>query len=151
MLNLSESCREAIRAHGESTFPEECCGTLLGRDSEDGTREIVEAVAAPNAAFTKRRRLYLLDPQSLLDAERTARQRGLAVLGIYHSHPDGPARPSEVDRQHAWPFWSYLIISIRSGLDAGMQSWRLRRDRSGFDEEVLRPGQSDQRRSRVAG
>jgi proteasome lid subunit RPN8/RPN11 len=139
MLNLSNSCRESIRAHGEGAFPEECCGAMLGRDREDGTREIVDLIAAPNTVTAQRRRRYLLDPKVLLAAERTARRRGLDLLGIYHSHPDHPSTPSELDRQHAWPCWSYVILSVRDGCDAGLQSWRLRDDRSRFDEEEIEP------------
>lgn len=139
MLNLSKSCRESIRAHGEDAFPEECCGAMLGRDREDGTREIVDVIAAPNTVTAQRRRRYLLDPEVLLAAERTAHRRGLDLLGIYHSHPDHPSTPSETDKQHAWPFWSYVILSVRDGRDAGLQSWRLRDDRSRFDEEEIEP------------
>ena len=134
---VNQSCRDDMSAHAEDTFPEECCGTMLGRELEDGSREIVQVIRVENTKGENRERRFLIDPRSLLQAERTAKDAGLDVLGIYHSHPDHPSKWSEFDRVHAMPFWSYLIISCIKGKTANIQSWRLREDRSSFDEEEL--------------
>ena len=81
--------------------------------------------------------LFRIDDQDYLAAERQARAAGLALLGFYHSHPDHPAVPSQYDLDHAWPFFSYIIVSVRDGVPEDMTSWRLREDRSGFDPEEL--------------
>jgi len=82
-----------------------------------------------------------LDPDvyelTQLEAERQARAEGLDVLGIVHSHPDHPAEPSSFDLEHAWPYYSYMIVSVSGGAAADQRSWRLRDDRSGFDPERL--------------
>jgi proteasome lid subunit RPN8/RPN11 len=69
--------------------------------------------------------------------ERYARERGLDVIGNYHSHPDHPAIPSQFDLDHAWPTWSYIIVSVREGLGADLRSWEMEADRSRFNEEEL--------------
>ncbi|MEZ4272623.1 MAG: M67 family metallopeptidase [Myxococcota bacterium] len=136
-VQLPETCREAIYTHGEKTFPEECCGTLLGRDGADNVRQIVRVLPIDNTKGDNRQRRYLIDPRALLAAEKEARACGLDVVGIYHSHPNHPSQASEFDRQHAMPYWSYVIVSIMDGKRAALQSWRLRDDRSLFDEETI--------------
>jgi len=76
---------------------------------------------------------FLIGPRDILNAEREARRAGLDVLGFYHSHPDSPARPSEFDREHAWPWYTYLIISIENGEAGPLNGWQLRDDRSGYE------------------
>jgi proteasome lid subunit RPN8/RPN11 len=71
------------------------------------------------------------------EAEKSASAQGLEVIGWYHSHPDHPARPSEYDRDHAWPWYSYIIVNVRAGVAQDMTSWRLKDDRSGFLEEKI--------------
>lgn len=136
-LHLADNCRLAICAHAERSFPEECCGTMLGRDRDDGTREVTAVLPVENVKGENRERRYLIDPKALLLAEREARTRGLDVVGIYHSHPNHPSQASEFDRDHAMPYWSYVIVSCTDGKSQQMQSWRLRDDRSVFDEEPL--------------
>ncbi len=136
-MHLPKSARDAITEHAERTYPEECCGALLGRDREDGVREIVEILTVENTKDENRARRYLIEPQALLAAEKTARQKKLDVVGIYHSHPDHPSRPSDFDRDHAMPFWSYIIVSCQKGKVTALQSWLLREDRSQFDEEPV--------------
>ena len=72
--------------------------------------------------------------------DREARAAGLDIVGYYHSHPDHPSRPSDFDRDHAWPDQSYLIVAVAGGKPASVQSWRLRDDRSAFDEEAIEEG-----------
>ncbi len=136
-LSLPEDCKAAIERHAERTFPEECCGAMLGRDREDGVREIVEILEIDNTKDENRERRFLIDPREVLNAEKAAHAKGLDVLGIYHSHPNHPSRPSDFDRDHAMPFWSYVIVSCMDGKADTLQSWQLREDRSQFDEEEL--------------
>ena len=122
----------AIQAHGRETYPNECCGALVGRN---GT--IVDTVPLPNTTEEGPRRRFLVRPIDYRQAEAWARERGLELLGFYHSHPDHPARPSQYDLDHAWPFFSYVIVSVMRGEAVDVRSWRLREDRSQFDEEEI--------------
>jgi proteasome lid subunit RPN8/RPN11 len=136
-LLLPDAVRQGIRAHGEEAYPEECCGAMLGRDRDDGVREIVEILRIGNTKDENRTRRYLIDPKDLLAAEKTARGKKLDVLGIYHSHPDHPSRPSEFDREHAMPFWSYVIVAVAKGKAELLTSWQLSEDRQVFSEEPV--------------
>ena len=122
----------AVRAHGASTFPHECCGALLGRE---GVAQ--EAFALPNTTEEGPRRRFLVRPDDYRVAEKRAREQGLDLLGFYHSHPDHPAVPSQYDLDHAWPSFSYVIVSVMAGEPGDLRSWRLRDDRSQFDEEGI--------------
>jgi proteasome lid subunit RPN8/RPN11 len=135
-LELAAEVRRGIESHAEETFPEECCGVLLGRD-EGTVRRVHRLLRADNVKDENRLRRYLIDPRALLGAERQARREGCDVVGIYHSHPDHPSQASEFDREHALPFWSYVIVSCMNGVAVRMQSWRLCDDRSVFDEEAI--------------
>jgi proteasome lid subunit RPN8/RPN11 len=131
-LRLAEGISAAIEAHGGATYPHECCGALLG---EDGFVERI--VELPNTTEEGPRRRFLVRPADYRSAEAAASEAGLELLGFYHSHPDHPARPSQYDLDHAWPFFSYVIVSVVQGTAGPMTSWRLRDDRSAFDEETL--------------
>jgi len=131
-LTLSPDVDASIRAHGAETYPNECCGALIGRD---GVVSVVFAL--PNTTEEGPRRRFLVRPQDYRSAETHASERGGELLGFYHSHPDHPARPSQYDLDHAWPFFSYVIVSVREGVSGDMTSWRLREDRSNFDQEEL--------------
>ena len=135
-LTLPAEVEATIRTHAEHDYPEECCGTLLGRDI-DGRREIVVALPIENTRGENRERRYLIEPKALLHAEQTARKKKLDVVGIYHSHPDHPSQASEFDRVHAMPYWSYVIVACEKGTSKTLQSFRLREDRSVFDEEIV--------------
>ncbi len=134
---VQQDCQDTMNAHAEETFPEECCGAMLGLDHEDGTRTVTQVIKVHNTKDENRERRFFISPDALLAAEKNARAQKLDVVGIYHSHPDHPSQASEFDRQHAMPFWSYLIISCMSRKAAQIQCWRLREDRSQFDEEEL--------------
>lgn len=132
--------RLAVERHAAATYPEECCGVLVGRllSGGDGTETLVERVLpVDNERPESRVNRYLIHPETVLAAEKEARRLGLDVVGYYHSHPDHPSRPSEFDREHAWPGLSYVIVSVMGGEVAGTQSWRLDDDRSQFEEEEL--------------
>jgi proteasome lid subunit RPN8/RPN11 len=132
----SEQLSEISR-HGEATYPEECCGILLGRET-DGVRSIERLMSIDNQwDSVDRGERFLISSRDVLLAEREARRTGLDVLGFYHSHPDSPARPSEFDREHAWPWYTYLIISIEAGHAGQLNGWQLRDDRSGYETVSL--------------
>src|SRR6185295_6813179 len=135
-LTLSPGDLEAVRRHAETSYPDECCGFLIG--TTDGTSAAVERVlAAGNERQESRHNRYLISPETVLAAHREARALGLDVVGYYHSHPDHPARPSEVDREQAWPGVSYLIVSVAQRKVVEARSWRLLDDRESFEEEVI--------------
>ena len=131
-LQLKSQIDAAIRAHGVETYPNECCGALIGRDGI-----VTEALALPNLTDEGPRRRFKVTPNDYREAERRAGDAGGELVGFYHSHPDHPARPSQYDLDHAWPFFSYVIVSVREGVSGDMTSWRLREDRSAFDQEEL--------------
>lgn len=137
-LVLAPGVADAIRAHGTETYPNECCGALYGAAGADAdARTVAATFALPNTTEEGPRRRFLVRPQDYREAERRATELGLDLLGFYHSHPDHPARPSQYDLDHAWPFFSYIIVSVRGGVPEDMTSWLLRDDRSGFDPEEL--------------
>ena len=135
LLSISKELAERIRAHGAETYPHECCGALLGRDNEP--REILGLFPLINRRDDSPRNRFSVTAQDVLDAEKSARQQGLDVVGWYHSHPDHPARPSEYDRDHAWPWYSYIIVSVAQGQPQDMTSWRLNDDRQQFSPEGI--------------
>ena len=131
-LSITPEVAEAIRHHGAETYPNECCGAVYGSDGV-----VIATFALPNTTEEGPRRRFLVRPQDYRAAELRASELGGELLGFYHSHPDHPARPSQYDLDHAWPFFSYIIVSVRGGQPEDMTSWRLRDDRSTFDEEEL--------------
>ncbi len=138
-LHITQSAYAQIVQHGEGGFPNEICGLLLG--SEEGGRRIIESLVPVENSFENEEQYhrFLITPADMFRAERAARQQNRGVLGVYHTHPDSPAQPSEYDRDHAaWTAWSYIIVSVMQGKAADMRAWKLRDDRSGFDEEILK-------------
>ena len=128
---------QTIGRHGSATYPEECCGVLIGRPTAAGTTAVERLLSVDNERGDSRHNRYVIAPETVLAAQRQARAAGLEIVGYYHSHPDHPARPSEFDREHAWPGLSYLIVSIEHGEVADTRSWRLDDDRERFDEETI--------------
>jgi proteasome lid subunit RPN8/RPN11 len=136
MIQFTAEQRDQMSAHGEQTYPYECCGFLIGR--REGVRKHVEEVRpAGNAREDSPQNRYLIQPEEMLHAERDARRAGREILGFYHSHPDVPARPSQYDLEHAWPVYSFLIMSVQQGQTRDMHSWILLDDRSRFEEETI--------------
>ncbi|HEX2224373.1 MAG TPA: M67 family metallopeptidase [Thermoanaerobaculia bacterium] len=128
-----------ISRHAAMSYPEECCGVLIGRSSADGT--FVERVlSVGNERQDSRHNRFLINPETVLAAHKEARALGLDIVGYYHSHPDHPAQPSEFDREHAWPGLSYLIVSVQGGKVAEARSWRLSDDRDRYEEEKVEQG-----------
>jgi cysteine synthase B len=135
-LVVSRATLDEVRAHGMRTFPEECCGALIG----PAPGRVSEAFALDNTTTLERKRRFLVGPAEYRAAEARADGAGAHLLGFYHSHPDHPAVPSAFDLEHALPNLSYVIVSVRDGVPAEARAWRLRPDRSAFDEEFLEVG-----------
>ena len=156
MIRIPAELLGEIHRHSERDYPHECCGALLGRvypgapeADADGTetREVAALHAAANrreTAAAPRRFLITADDYRVI--EREARARNLDVIGFYHSHPDHPARPSEYDREHALPWYSYVIVSVSAGRAGETASWILGDDRGGFGLERVISGETTQRR-----
>jgi len=135
-LKLTPALAEAIRRHAEETYPEECCGFVLGHAGADG-REAAGIRRADNEGGDTAPNRYLVSPEAYLAAELETAREGREILGVYHSHPDHEARPSEFDRTHAFPGLSYLIVPVRDGKAGEIRSWMLAGDRTRFDPEPV--------------
>lgn len=136
-LVLPEAQMQEIHAHGEAAYPDEGAGFLLGISQPD-SKQVTAIIKLPNSRDGEARRSrYLLTPGDYARAENEADRLGLEVIGVFHSHPDHPDRPSEFDREWALPWFSYLITSVQAGQARSSRSWRLREDRSRFDEEQI--------------
>ena len=136
-LLISSQVLENIHAHGESAYPEEGAGLLLGTVI-GGQKQVAQILALTNSREEgARHNRYLLTPQDYLRGEQEADRLGLDVLGVFHSHPDHPNRPSEFDRDWAMPWFSYLITSVQAGQAVESRSWLLTEDRSQFSEEQI--------------
>lgn len=131
-LRIPAAVLEEIRAHARESYPEECCGFLVGRE-EGGGRIVTEARRARNAHPEMREARYTVDPRDTLAVERALRGAPVEVVGFYHSHPDGPSGPSPFDRQRAWPWYVYVIVAMREGGPAEVTAWRLPSDESPFE------------------
>ena len=136
MLRLRSKHTEDVHSHLCRAYPEEGCGVLLGREAEGG-REIERVIGLGNVREDSRRNRYRIAPGQFLAAEREARSAGLDVIGFFHSHPDHPSRPSAFDLEHAWPWYSYLIVSVERDGVKDARCWRLAEDRSRFEPEDL--------------
>ena len=133
-VQLPQALWDEIARHGEATFPDECCGALLGREIE-GVRVVERLLPIENVwDEAERRRRFMIDGRTVMRVEREAARDGLLVLGYYHSHPDAPARPSEFDREWALPWNTYLIASILAGRYDRLTGWQLKDDRLGYNE-----------------
>jgi proteasome lid subunit RPN8/RPN11 len=136
-LVISKELLNRIWRHGETAYPEEGAGLLLGSD-RDGQRQVTAILPLINAREqTSRHNRYLITAQEMLQGEQAAMRLGLDIVGVFHSHPDHPNQPSEYDREWALPWYSYVITSVAQGAAQGSRSWRLKEDRSQFFEETL--------------
>jgi proteasome lid subunit RPN8/RPN11 len=135
-LKIAEDLVGRIRAHAVETYPYECCGALLGREGEEG-REVLELAPLENRRMDSPRNRFSITAEDVRLAEKTAREKNLELIGWYHSHPDSPARPSEYDREHAWPWYSYIIVRSEAGGTREMTSWHLTDDRTSYEPETL--------------
>ncbi|AKG20829.1 Mov34/MPN/PAD-1 family protein [Calothrix sp. 336/3] len=153
MIIISYQHLQIIYNHGESAYPEECCGLLLGYIQE-GKKTVVEVIPTKNAwqgeaenfsgkstdkaqgTPESQRRRYAIAPQTMLQVQKQAREKSLEIIGIFHSHPDYPSIPSEFDRLYAWQGYSYVITSIHQGKRWDIHSWVLD-DNQQFQEEII--------------
>lgn len=137
MIVLTEQIISAISAHARRDFPHECGGMLIG-SFEHGTKTAFEVFPLENAREEEaRHNRVLILPRDVMRAERFAREKGLDVIGYYHSHPNAPAVPSQYDLDHALPVWSYVIASVIDGDVKDVRSWEMENDRSAFREELI--------------
>jgi proteasome lid subunit RPN8/RPN11 len=138
LITLDEPHLGEIRQHGERDYPYECCGLLIGSFEAIGRKVVVETYAISNAREEEaQRRRFLIRPEELMRGEKYAREKGLDVVGFYHSHPDDRAVPSQYDLEHAWPTYSYIVVAVIEGQAADLRSWEMEADRSRFDEEEI--------------
>jgi proteasome lid subunit RPN8/RPN11 len=138
VIELPEEAIRRIEDHARDAFPEECCGFLIGHLNK--RKRVIEARRAKNVAPENRGRRYVVDPLELLHADDDARAKRLDLLGIYHSHPDHPAVPSEFDRSHATPWYSYVILRIENRGPREIAAWRFNEATEQFErEELVRP------------
>lgn len=130
-----------IEADGTNSYPNECCGILYGKDQVvDGElKRVVIRLEDVDNGFESDEQYhrFSITPETLMRAEKESASRGEMVLGFYHSHPDHPARPSEYDRTHAWPFYSYVIVSIAKGEAVDMTSWVLDEQTETFSRQDI--------------
>jgi len=137
MISITEALLNEIREHGVRDYPYECCGLLLGRFTAE-SKSVTETYAISNAREeSAKRNRFLIEPAELMRGERYARERDLEVVGFYHSHPDSPAVPSQYDLEHAWPTYSYIIVSTTADRAGDLFSWEQEPDRSRFNEEEI--------------
>ncbi|MDR1612929.1 MAG: M67 family metallopeptidase [Planctomycetota bacterium] len=137
MISMPVELEARIREEGEKAYPEECCGFIMGRD-EGGSRFGENIMALENAREgNARRRRFRIAADEFIRAEREASAQGRDIIGIYHSHPDHPAFPSEYDRENSLPFYSYIILSVVEGRSGECKSYLLETDRSSFREEAI--------------
>jgi proteasome lid subunit RPN8/RPN11 len=134
----TESVLERIRQHGTEAYPEEGCGFLLGTVTDDGDNRVVAIRRAENRQSDRRARRYQLTADDYRAADEAAQEQGLDVVGIYHSHPDHPAEPSETDLDEAtFPGYTYVIVSVHDGTPDDLTAWTLAPDRSEFRREDI--------------
>jgi proteasome lid subunit RPN8/RPN11 len=137
-LVLEQAELKQLQRHVEGTYPYEGGGWLIGRTDEHGHKVVTEIKPIENQrAIEDQHNRILITDQMYREGEAYADGKGLLVIGFFHSHPDYPARPSEFDREHALPWWSYVIVSVQQGQSAEVSSWELKEDRSAFTTEPI--------------
>jgi proteasome lid subunit RPN8/RPN11 len=137
MIRISAEQLGRIREHGVRDYPYECCGLLLGRyGPEEKIVSEIYPISNAREESAKRNR-FLIAPEELMRGERYALGKDLEVVGFYHSHPDSPAVPSQYDLEHAWPTYSYIIVSTSADEAKDLFSWEQEADRSRFNQEEI--------------
>jgi len=136
MIRLKSADIEEIKQIAQKTYPHECCGVMVG-SIENGVKTVTELIPAENQRTDSPANRYLITPDLLNELEKKLKGTDRAIVGFFHSHPDVPARPSTYDQDHAWPWYSYLIVSVNRGQAGEIHNWKLRDDRSAFDAEKI--------------
>ena len=135
-LVISSAELEKACAHGGETYPRECCGLIVGRrEGNTWTTERVHPTA--NVSEEERNDRYVIDPEERMRVDQESQKDGFGIVGFYHSHPDHPAYPSAYDLEHAFPFFSYVIVSVENAEPKAMRSFVLAEDRQKFLEETV--------------
>ena len=137
MIRLPEIAIEAIREHGRESYGDEACGAMYGRVNGLDAKVVVRVAPLENARENERHRRFVVTPDAYRKAEAEAARSGLTLLGFYHSHPDHPAYPSAYDLEHAFPFFSYVILAVENAEPKTMRSFVLANDRKEFLEEKV--------------
>ncbi len=135
-INLTQKIIDNFLNHAQNEYPYECCGFILGRFKDDESIAL-QYISVENTKEENRERRFLIDPIAYQEAEDEADRQKLSIISIVHSHPDHPDKPSDFDRDHAWPGFSYIIISVKNGKSTTYRSWQLDQNRSTFIEEKI--------------
>ncbi len=136
MIHLKKDDLESIRQIAQETYPHECCGIMVG-SVEGDIKSVSELIPAVNERTDSLANRYLITSDFVQKIEARIRNTDSSIVGFFHSHPDVPARPSVYDREHAWPWYSYLIVSVMKGQAGEVLNWKLKDDRSAFDTEAI--------------
>jgi proteasome lid subunit RPN8/RPN11 len=138
MIRADAELAKRIREEGEGAYPNECCGFLLGRSENDESRTVETIIPMVNAGErAEQYHRFKIEPEDFMAAEKEAVKQNRDLLGFYHSHPDHPASPSEYDRDHGLPFYSYVIVSVARGTGKDITSWTLSENREFVQEEII--------------
>ncbi|HAN75116.1 MAG TPA: hypothetical protein DCQ51_03700 [Planktothrix sp. UBA8407] len=153
-LTISSEQIQAICSHAEQIYPQECCGLLMGKINQNYDKIIVDIIPTENAWNSETAKTFedveitnkpvtsearfTISPQQMIQAQKQGRDRNLIIIGIYHSHPDHPAIPSEFDRVCAWSDYSYIIISVEKGKTTDLQNWSLDQHDQFQSEELIK-------------
>ncbi len=140
MISISKACFDEIYKHATSSYPNECCGLLVGRSEAwraGDKRTVVKVYASENTIKGRPEDRYEISSADINRIDKEARGEGLDIIGFYHSHPDHPDRPSEFDRERAQPGYSYLIISVTGRGKIAVKSWTFNEPEKPFSEEEV--------------
>lgn len=137
MIEISPEAAAVMIAHGQASYPNECCGILIGTEDAVGLRSVTLAVPCHNAYEGDQKDRFTIDPKDQIAAERRARELSLGVLGFFHSHPDEGAYFSQTDLKNHWPFYSNIVMSIRAREFSGAKCFRVDLDQTASTEEEL--------------
>mgnify|MGYP001178389444 FL=1 len=135
-IYLSKKIINEFLNHAQVDYPQECCGFILGRLEKNKSLG-VEYIQTKNIQEKNKERRFLIDPIEYIRVEDLAEEKELSIISIVHSHPDHPDKPSEFDRVHSWPGFSYIIISVINGISKSFRSWILDEDRMKFSDEKI--------------
>lgn len=139
-VRLPRELLDAIGEDARESYPNECCGFLIAEPEPLGAsspRSIVSVDRAPNSFAGEKRRRFLLRPEEVRAAEQRAEATGRLLAGFYHSHPDHPARPSRFDQDHAWPWYTYIVVTVEEGRLGTARAYELNADTLEFAETPL--------------
>ncbi len=133
---MKQTAYELMLQHIQGSYPYECCGLLLGKAAPE-KKEVLEIFKAENLNKERAQDRYELNPKDFLRADRRSREKKMQIVGIYHSHPDHPARPSAVDTERAWEGYSYVIVSVNGVKECEANSFALNAKKKSFEQEAM--------------